>query len=319
MDISAGGRFVVFASSADGLVAAAEDRRDENIFDKDRQTGALTDVTAGANGSSSAPSISDDGTKVAFDTHATNLVAGDTTPDSDVVVKDLAASTTTLLSGPANGGCSYDCGSPQVSGDGTRVAFATLDKLVAAATNTELDVYVRPVTGGTPVHETLATNLSNGVADASAVLVRTVATGAQQVVGVTAIADPGAISDDGPKSAGLCGDGACVAFIARGVDLLPDVSPDYAQEYLRVLRGGCGTPQSGPTTPATPPSTVVPQDGGPLIPAARDVRRAPHHRRGALPDPLPRQRQEDGQDGEGGEAGGPPARRCASRSTPLRP
>lgn len=147
-DISADGRWVAFGSMADGLVTSAEDRRYQQVFVKDRQTGTLIHVTAGANGSSFGSTISDDGTKVAFETQATNLVPNDPTPDADVVVRDLVTGTTTLITDPAADGCPYGCASPELSGDGSRVVFVSPGKLLPADGNDHEDVYSRLSSGG---------------------------------------------------------------------------------------------------------------------------------------------------------------------------
>ena len=77
---SAHGRYMVFDSGATNLVAGDTNGRDD-IFVHDRQTGATERVSLGTGGvqaNGSAAEISDDGRFVAFDSAATNLVAGDT-------------------------------------------------------------------------------------------------------------------------------------------------------------------------------------------------------------------------------------------------
>jgi Tol biopolymer transport system component len=80
-------------------------------------------------GSSSDPSISDDGSKVAFISQADDIAAGATTRAPEAFVRDLAASppTTTLVSRQSNGGAEADAGATEamISGDGAAVAFAS--------------------------------------------------------------------------------------------------------------------------------------------------------------------------------------------------
>ena len=90
--ISAHGRFVAFRSSASNLVPG-----DMNgwldVFVHDRQTGETTRVSVASDGTqgnnwSSSASISGDGRVVAFESHASNLVPGDTNGYKDVFVRD---------------------------------------------------------------------------------------------------------------------------------------------------------------------------------------------------------------------------------------
>lgn len=87
-------------------------------------SGSLDLVSAGANGPSSNPSV-DGSTKrsphcVAFESKATNLDPADTTPDSDIYVRDLRGKQSKLVSGGASG----EATDPSIEGDCSRVAFA---------------------------------------------------------------------------------------------------------------------------------------------------------------------------------------------------
>jgi hypothetical protein len=103
----------------------------------------LRDVTAGTttlasrstgpdglsgNAGSERPSISADGTRIAFETVATNLVAPDVNGTLDVLVRDTAAATTERVSrAPGDAGAQADgpSGTPSISGDGNCIAFET--------------------------------------------------------------------------------------------------------------------------------------------------------------------------------------------------
>ena len=104
--LSGDGSVTAFASTANNLVAG-DTNGVSDVFVRDA-AGLVTRVSvasngAEANGPSSHPSVSADGTKIAFQSDATNLVAGDTNATTDVFVRDLTAHTTTLVSVPAAG------------------------------------------------------------------------------------------------------------------------------------------------------------------------------------------------------------------------
>lgn len=86
-DLSDDGRFVVFRSLANNLVAADTNNR-ADVFVHDRTTGQTAIVSRPAsgesNGTSHAPAISGDGAWIVFESDATNLVAGDTNGARDV-------------------------------------------------------------------------------------------------------------------------------------------------------------------------------------------------------------------------------------------
>src|SRR5882762_9285321 len=100
-----------------------------DVFVKNLTTGVTTRVSTDSNGTegnnqSYYSSISADGTKVAFESYASNLVDGDTNGTWDVFVKDLTTGVTTRVSTDSNGvqGDS-DSFNPAITPDGTKVAF----------------------------------------------------------------------------------------------------------------------------------------------------------------------------------------------------
>src|SRR5437868_2993279 len=89
--ISADGRFVAFDSVASNLVAG-DTNAVSDVFVRDRKTGKTRRVSveshgAQGNGATFLPAISADGRFVAFDSVASNLVAGDTNGAADVFVR----------------------------------------------------------------------------------------------------------------------------------------------------------------------------------------------------------------------------------------
>lgn len=104
----------------------------------------------GANGISFAPSLSADGSKVAFYSDASTLVEGDTNDLNDIFVRDVAAGTTTRLStvpgGGEGDGRSY---LPSISADGRYVAFESgSTNLVDGDTNKRSDIFVHDLVNG---------------------------------------------------------------------------------------------------------------------------------------------------------------------------
>ncbi|WP_432938268.1 S8 family serine peptidase [Kribbella sp. CA-253562] len=145
--------------SADGTKVVFENRsapswaNHVHVFDLRTGQAELASVaTSGAEGNdwSFAPSISADGTKVAFYSDATNLVAGDTNAKPDIFVRDLAAKTTTSVSGGPLG-VQGDGRSelPNLSSNGRYVAFqSTSTNLVGGDTNHRSDIFVHDLAAG---------------------------------------------------------------------------------------------------------------------------------------------------------------------------
>jgi len=123
--ISADGSMVVFESRAANLIGAADPAdtsSDIFVADRDFNTTDRVSVAVGGgprDGDSFKPSISSDGSFVAFYSHATNLVATDNNGVADVFLVDLGSGTTTRVSGAAGGAVFGHA----VSDDGMRVAF----------------------------------------------------------------------------------------------------------------------------------------------------------------------------------------------------
>jgi len=123
--ISADGSMVAFESRAANLLGPADPAdtsSDIFVADRDFNTTDRVSVAVGGgprDGDSFKPSISSDGSFVAFYSFATNLVASDNNGVADVFLYDVAAGTTTRVSG-ASGGAVFG---HSVSDDGTRVAF----------------------------------------------------------------------------------------------------------------------------------------------------------------------------------------------------
>ncbi|MBL8862759.1 MAG: PD40 domain-containing protein [Planctomycetes bacterium] len=207
--ISGDGRYVAFSTGATTFHPADVNGLND-IFVKDRLTGALTLVSARpegmpGNGFSDRPSISADGRFVAFESRSTDLgpphhpmYAG-----FDVYVRDLLTSTTTAVDRTIFGAPPmYDCLNARLSADGRFVAFDSQNlNLVIGDTNNSNDVFLHDRRTG----QTRRVNLSN--AD-------------QQSTNYSGVP---AISADGTR----------VAFISWSADLVPDDTNDRIDVYVR--------------------------------------------------------------------------------------
>lgn len=140
IDLNTDGRFVTYSAFVDGFDRVF-------VFDRVTQTTELisVDQTGGdqVDGNSSNPSISNDGRFVAFQSDASNLVANDTI-GTDVFVYDRQALTMRRVSVDAAGLQANDISySPDISGDGNSVAFASnASNLIVGDTNNGADVFV---------------------------------------------------------------------------------------------------------------------------------------------------------------------------------
>ena len=144
---------VVFGSSATNLDASGTG----GLFVHDLQTGANERVDASSRRHSRKrfvgdAAISSDGRDIAFDSNASNLVAGDTNHVSDVFVRDRQAGTTQQMSIEPVASVSS-----AVSADGRFVAYAsTAANLVANDTNGFEDIFVCDRIGGTTTRVSVA-------------------------------------------------------------------------------------------------------------------------------------------------------------------
>jgi Calx-beta domain/Domain of unknown function (DUF4214)/WD40-like Beta Propeller Repeat len=150
-DISADGRRIVFQSFATDLVGTPTGGVG-NVFLRDLGAGTTTLISVNSSGSdggnffSGLPAISGDGTHVAFQSFATDLVAGvaDTNGTGDLFVRTVGGSTrlVSINSGhTATGNGRSD--SQVLSADGKLIAFESdASNLVSGDTNFNSDVFV---------------------------------------------------------------------------------------------------------------------------------------------------------------------------------
>jgi Tol biopolymer transport system component len=269
--ISADGSVVAFTTHAPNLGAVTNAQVDVWRAATDSVSiASATPAGAAGNGLSYSASLSTDGTKVAFESQATNL--GET-PAPGVLVnawwRDLTTGTTRLASradgaaGAPADGASFR---PAISGDGSRVGFATVaTNLGNGDASATLDVHVRDITAGTTqwasrvdgpggvgangnslypsldadggvvAFESVATNLTDDDTDAVPdIFTRDLGSGRTTLISRAS----GAAGDKGTKSSVtplISGDGRRVAFESLAPNLVPDDPNTLDDVFVRDL------------------------------------------------------------------------------------
>ena len=275
------------AFSTRGKLTADDADTADDVFVRDLSAGTtmLASVESGTPTVAPmlAPSISADGTRVAFTSTSSSLVADGPTGGSDhVFVRDLAARTT-VVADRRDGQAGFGVVStePQISGDGERVAFLSL----TALTDDTLPpsgggLYVRDLAAGRTLLASRAdgaqgaaaqvANAPHGALSADGRIVtfsgfglpgaadaehaqafrRDLAAGTTTLVSAPSGASQ-ALPDSRATSTALNADGTCVAFTAIGNGLsTPDhATSDSTQVYLRTVAGEC--PQTAPAVATT--------------------------------------------------------------------
>ena len=152
--IGGGGLFVAFASFASNLGPLVGNAQISHVYLFDFLTGKATLISAGllgapANGTSTNPSVSTDGSVVAFASKATNLAPGTSRHLSDIFVR-TGTGPVRLISVNFNGGQpDADSSQPAVSANGRYVAFTSAaDDLVAGDDNAVSDIFVADLLTG---------------------------------------------------------------------------------------------------------------------------------------------------------------------------
>ena len=124
-----------------------------DVFTFDVTTGErrlISSAPGGANGPSSAPVLSADGTRVAFVSSASNLVASDGNGAADIFLTDREGGVTRVSVAADGGDPDGPSSNPDLSADGRFVVFeSSATNLVAGDTNGAPDVFVRDVQTGT--------------------------------------------------------------------------------------------------------------------------------------------------------------------------
>ncbi len=163
---SADGRYVVFVSQASNLVAG-DTNNTSDVFRYDRLNDEIDLVSINRHGTgtgnsfSGSPTISADGSRVAFESFASDLLNNDTNDNTDVFVRTFGATpSTTLVSVNMSGDFAADGGySPLISANGNVVAFnSSSNDLVSFDSNGfNGDAFARTLSG-TPTTTLLSSN-----------------------------------------------------------------------------------------------------------------------------------------------------------------
>lgn len=269
--ISANGRHVAFASSANNLTVDDVKTVQADVFVRDLDTN-VTELVSRASGPtgaagadySFAPSISADGSRIAFTSRAP-LVGDDVDEQSfpeDVFVRDRATATTVLVSrksGGAGAPSEVDSDEAAISADGLHVAFASSAKLTGQRAF-DVNVFVRDLSteklkqasvgdegkagdakrlpsisgdGRYVAFQTRGDEVSPVDADARVdVFVRDMTKGL--TVTASRASGPLGVPADGPSSTpSISADGALVAFDSRAGNLSGADGEEVADVFLR--------------------------------------------------------------------------------------
>jgi hypothetical protein len=220
------------------------------------------------NSSSAAASICGDGRYVAFESHASDLVADDTNGYKDVFVRDLVGGATTRVSTDSVGNeANYPSAWASISAGGRYVAFQSDANNLVPGDTGHLDVFVKDLVAGTTTRvstdsaasqasgesdrpsisdngryvafESQASNLvsndTNGTWD---ILVKDLESGA---VTRASTDSGGSEADSYSYDAAISGDGRYVAFRSNASNLVPDDTNGKFDVFVKDLSSGATT------------------------------------------------------------------------------
>ena len=192
-----------------------------DLISRRSATGAASVLAASGN-----PSISADGTRVAFQSVASDMTTDPWAGTQQVYLRDTTAGTTVLVSRKASDGAPAggENADAAISGDGTRVAWTSAGTDIAQGDTDDLrDVFLRDLDAGTTVLVSRGDGLDGPSANANAL------------------------------APSVNGDGRCVAFVTASTNLVADpLSRDFYQSFRRAVDGEC-IDESEPTTSAAGP------------------------------------------------------------------
>jgi hypothetical protein len=242
--MSRDGNLVAFSSDARNLTA--DSVSNEEVYVRNISTGTTTLVSRASNSGvvpgapadrdCSHPSISLDGTLVAMSCEATNM--GVASGKQNVYLRNLTTGTTTVESLRGTPAApSTDASSPIISGDGSTVAFETMDSGFFGT--------VTPRTGDSDT-------------DFTQIIVRDIRSGSWYVA--SRVGTSGAVGNDEAEDVAVNADASAIAFEGDASNLTAD-APQSAVVKEIFVRGAVPTPPTPSPTP-TPSLVPVPTTGG---------------------------------------------------------
>lgn len=146
--LSSGGRYVAFESAATNLISG-DTNGVNDIFLRDRTLGTTIRVSVSSsgtegNGASKFPDMSEDGSRISYQSAATNLVTDDTNNVTDVFVYNLSDGKTERISKNQTweqGNALSEYVRSKISADGNQIGFTTFSSNFANDTNGNADCY----------------------------------------------------------------------------------------------------------------------------------------------------------------------------------
>ncbi len=252
--ISEDGRYVTFSSIATNLITT-DTNAVSDVFLRDRTNTTTIRVSVSssgveANGGSFFPTIDDDGSNIAYESVATNLITGDANSKRDIFVYNTQTGETTLASSATAGtqgnndsGDGVDQRSVNISGNGEYIAFKSrATNLVSNDTNNVVDVFVN--------HQRTSF-----------------------VTNRISISNTGTEGDSYSYYPAINEDGRYVSFYSYATNLVTDDTNGfgdifvYDRDALTATPTFTPTPTSSPTPTSTPIPTATPTPTGATNPA----------------------------------------------------
>ncbi len=273
LTFSPNGKQVYFTSYASNLVVG-DTNGAADVFVKDLTSGDISLAITASDGSPSNSAsysfvFSPNGSKVAFVSYASNLVAGDTNGASDVFVKDLTSGVLTRVSTGVGGIQSNgDSVGHVFSPDGGKIAFiSNASNLVAGDTNSVSDIFIKNLTSGAITRVSTATNGAqsdgssyNLVFSPDGTKIAFASTAGNLVVGdnnfssdifvknlVTGAVTRVSTAADGTQGNGISGevvfspDGSKIAFVSYASNLITGDNNNVGDVFIKDLASGAIT------------------------------------------------------------------------------
>jgi Tol biopolymer transport system component len=229
--ISADGRFVAFSSTATNF-GDSHTNTVANIYRRDMNNSTIIPISVNTSGGDPTkglgpdgnihPSISADGSRIAYESDCPDLVAFDVNDLSDVFIATVGPPIVTVIASPGLlGGGTGVSEIPVISGDGQLVAFQS-KALEFVASDTNLDAYD--------------------------VFVFDVAAGKVTIASVNAAGFQGSVAEES-KAPSISSDGRFVAFQSTSSNLvLPDPNNQGSNIFIKDMRTGAVTRASVATS-----------------------------------------------------------------------